>query len=685
MDPALELFAAHERELPAVRELAAALSALARAPDLGARVDGLERLAAWTRASDAGLPWPAGEPDPAGGDARYRRLGVLVSVLERSPPARAALAGAVLEALAVGDALVLFAEAGLSEHRAVFEEAFERLQRLLLPAPRDEHDLGRLLGRLLPDEEAAQWFGRAPEPLIGRLAAALPLRETALVRVREALGDALLLLASRAESIGLSRALRERREPCPLRASPWHHLPRRTEALVLTFDQGSEALRHDAAAAWRDTLAAARRENRAVLDHFETAGISIDLVHAIEACARMLDRMELLAGLRLSAGGPARIPTVVAAIAALARERARSDSLFALARDTSRQLARRVVERAGQSGEHYIASGPRDYAVMWASAAWGGVLTVGTAALKLVIASARLAPLPEGLLAGANYAASFTLLQATHGTLATKQPSMTAATLAGILEQSEGRHRAEELATFVARIVRSQIAAACGNVIAVAIGAYLFDRLWLALRGEHFIAADKAQEVLASMHLTDSATWWFAALTGVILWLSSVLAGGIENWAIYRRIPRAIAEHALGARLGRPRMQRLADRFARNLSAYAGSIVLGFLLGLAPAIGQFTGLPIDVRHVTLSTGQVAFAASSLGTALDPRVGFAMGGVALMFVLNLGVSFALALSVATRARGVGPAEKRALRQAVLRRIARRPLEFVLPGQDRVAAG
>jgi site-specific recombinase len=113
------------------------------------------------------------------------------------------------------------------------------------------------------------------------------------------------------------------------------------------------------------------------------------------------------------------------------------------------------------------------------------------------------------------------------------------------------------------------------------------------------------------------------------------------------------------------------------VSAYAGSIVLGFLLGLAPAIGAFTGLPIDVRHVTLSTGQVALSAASLGTWLDPRVGWALGGVALMFVLNLGVSFSLALWVASRARGVGAAGWRAMWRAVAKRFVRHPLEFVWP--------
>lgn len=677
---ARNLFAEHERDIAGLVALDAALDALASASDLGTRVEALEELAAWIRAEDGELPWPAGDSDPAGGDARYRRLGVFVVVLERSEDARRIVSTASREALVSGDALALYAEVGLAEHRGVVDEALERLQRRMLPAPRDERDLGRLIGRLIPDEKAADWLERAPQPLVLRLVHALAIPEESLARVREALGDALRLLSARAEAIGLSRALRERRAHAVVRDTPWYMLPRRTESLVARFERLGEPATEEAALAWRETIALARAQNREVLDTLETSGISVDIVFAVEAAERMLDRITMLGEVRLVPSGEARIAAGTRVVAILARERARSGSITALARDTSRQLARRVVERAGASGEHYIASNAAEYARMWGSAAWGGVLTVFTAAGKIAITAAHMPALPEGLAGGLNYAASFTLLQATHGTLATKQPSMTAATLAGILEESSGAHRAEEMATFVARIVRSQLAAALGNVTAVAIGAFAFDRLWLAMNGHHFVTAEKAETILASMHVFQSATIWYAALTGVLLWLASVTAGAIENWTAYRRIPRAIAEHRIGARFGRARMERAASWFARNVSAYAGSIVLGFFLGLAPAIGKFTGLPIDVRHVTLSTGQVAFAAAALGTFFDPRVAFALAGVACMFVLNLGVSFALALWVAQRARGVGLRERRLLRGAVLRRLMTRPHEFVLPSRQ-----
>ena len=56
------------------------------------------------------------------------------------------------------------------------------------------------------------------------------------------------------------------------------------------------------------------------------------------------------------------------------------------------------------------------------------------------------------------------------------------------------------------------------------------------------------------------------------------------------------------------------------------------------------------------------------------------GIAVIGLCNFGVSFALALIVALRARDVPRGEAKTLPGAVLRRFARRPLEFFYPPRD-----
>jgi site-specific recombinase len=99
-------------------------------------------------------------------------------------------------------------------------------------------------------------------------------------------------------------------------------------------------------------------------------------------------------------------------------------------------------------------------------------------------------------------------------------------------------------------------------------------------------------------------------------------------------------------------------------------------------VAKFFGLPLEVRHVTLSAGSLALALSSVGV---DAVGWeavirAWAGIAVIGLCNFGVSFALALFVAMRARDVSTGERRTLPWAVLRRFVRRPHEFFWPPRD-----
>jgi site-specific recombinase len=164
--------------------------------------------------------------------------------------------------------------------------------------------------------------------------------------------------------------------------------------------------------------------------------------------------------------------------------------------------------------------------------------------------------------------------------------------------------------------------------------------------------------------------------------MAAMVGGWMDNWAVYHRLPQAIADHRLGERFGRRRMARAAGIVSRNMSGWATAIALGFLLGLTPVIGRFLGLPIDVRHVTLSSGMLAFAGAGLHGWLSTHWFFwALAGVATMFILNLGVSFFLSLYTASRAYNLARRELAVLGARLLRRFVRYPLDFILPGKEK----
>ena len=116
-----------------------------------------------------------------------------------------------------------------------------------------------------------------------------------------------------------------------------------------------------------------------------------------------------------------------------------------------------------------------------------------------------------------------------------------------------------------------------------------------------------------------------------------------------------------------------------NIGGWATSIVLGYLLGFTPVLGEFFGLPLDVRHVTLSSGTLALAAARFGTtSLGDRWFYhAVVGIGVIFVLNLFVSFTIAAFVALRAYDVGPREQWSILRFLVVHAVRSPLRFIVP--------
>src|SRR5690606_15176505 len=86
-----------------------------------------------------------------------------------------------------------------------------------------------------------------------------------------------------------------------------------------------------------------------------------------------------------------------------------------------------------------------------------------------------------------------------------------------------------------------------------------------------------------------------------------------ENWFVLSRLDSALHYNPRITRwLGAQRAARWARFLRENISGFAANISLGFMLGLVPAFAGFFGLGLDVRHVTLSTGQMGAASASLG-------------------------------------------------------------------------
>lgn len=661
---------------PAVRDLQ---RLLAEVPPEGleARLEWVERCVAWLRESKPalGLMEPA-EPEAP---AVVTRLALLVRVLETRASAREPVALLVREVMAATSGLKLFSQVGLPAGLGFLGEVSDRLARRLLPAPPENHELSELLLRLFRVSEDAAWLEGLPPELLARLSALVqggtqpPVRAPAQL-VRASLVDALGLLAVQTAALGLTEDVRERCPEVSFRASPFLKLRRVCEG-VQARDAAPDSLRE-----LGDVVEECRQVVAIVTSHLEQYGVSVDLVYRLERIRRSLERMESIARVLGAAPGEARWREGLVLVADLLRRAHTDRSVRAVVASNARLLARKVIERAGHSGEHYISTTRAEYHRLVHAAAGGGVITAFTAILKLYAATLALAPFFYGLALAGTYVGSFLMMQATGSALATKQPSMTAATLGSALGQGGTGGRLSHLLELIPRITRSQIATALGNmgtVLPAAVGLSMAFAWW---KGHPLLNVAQAHYVVDALHPWRSGTIFYAALTGVLLWLSSLVAGGLENWAVYHRLPEALAHHRVLRRaLGDAGAKKLAGVFSHHIAGLGGNVSIGVLLALPPVVGSFFGLPLDVRHVTLSFGQLCLAGYALGpmAVLRPDFLAALGGIGLTLAINFGVSFSLALAVALRARDVPPRDVLRLVRLMSARFLREPRSFFLP--------
>ena len=629
------------------------------------------------------------------------RLKHLLGVLDRNSEHQTRVAALLLRFWREIDSAGLLADFGFAPRMDLWGELGRRIRARVLPQTPDTSDLGELFALLFPGDDDAQWLRALDDTTLERLRPyveapheagaaagvnpnAEPTAPDARRDWRLPFLDAIMFLASAVRASGFSPALRPRMSPELLADRPFRQLAQVAEQ-VRAHAEASDAADADDSALLREAqylralLDVCRAAADSVHEHLETHGVSVDVGFEVDQLRERTHRIELLLTCVIS---PAPARDVLNLIVELVQTAEARRSVRALLSRHYSLLARKVAERSAETGEHYITRDRGEYRQMLLAALGGGLVLAGTTLLKFLIVALALSAFWGGFWAGVNYAASFVLVQLLHFTVATKQPAMTAPAMAEKLGDVASDDAVEGFVDEVTNLIRSQAAGIFGNLFAVAPAVLAVQLAWQSAFGAPLIGHDDAVHVQQSLTLLGP-TALFAAFTGVLLFASSIIGGWVENWFVWHRLDSAIAWNPrIVARLGAARARRWSAYWRAHISGFASNISLGFMLGVVPVVALFFGLPIEVRHVTLSTGQLAAALGAEGFAVLHQSAFwwCVAAIPVTAALNLGVSFVLAFRVALRSRGIRLADRSRIYRAVRARLRRRPLSFVLPPRD-----
>ena len=347
--------------------------------------------------------------------------------------------------------------------------------------------------------------------------------------------------------------------------------------------------------------------------------------------------------------------------------------------DSTRLISHLITSHTAETGTHYIATSSKEYLKMFWKASGGGIIVGFLCIFKMMMSYSHGSEFSHAVLYSLNYAFGFIIIYLLGFTLATKQPAMTAATMAKVLhDESSSEKNYKEFANLVAKLSRTQFIAFVGNVLwsfPVAL-AIIYGMDWF--RDENFAAA-KADKLLKDLNPIESKAILHACIAGFFLFISGIISGNISNSSIFNQVPERISQSPfLNQVIGAKNSKKLSDFYTKHWAGIISNFWFGIFLGVIAPLGVFLGLDLDIRHITFSAGNFALALYGKGFDIDTYT-FTISLVTIFLIgaFNFTVSFGLSMLLAFRSRKVNFGELTIIYKSILKYFIKNPLRFFIP--------
>ena len=347
--------------------------------------------------------------------------------------------------------------------------------------------------------------------------------------------------------------------------------------------------------------------------------------------------------------------------------------------DSTRLISHLITSHTAETGTHYIATSSKEYLKMFWKASGGGIIVGFLCIFKMMMSYSHGSEFSHAVLYSLNYAFGFIIIYLLGFTLATKQPAMTAATMAKVLsDESSSEKNYKEFANLVAKLSRTQFIAFVGNVLwsfPVAL-AIIYGMDWFL---EKNFAVAKADKLLKDLNPIESKAILHACIAGFFLFISGIISGNISNSSIFDQVPERISQSPfLNQVIGAKNSKKLSDFYTKHWAGIISNFWFGIFLGVIAPLGVFLGLDLDIRHITFSAGNFALALYGKGFDIDTYT-FVISLVTIFLIgaFNFIVSFGLSMLLAFRSRKVNFGELTIIHKTILKYFIKNPLRFFIP--------
>lgn len=545
-----------------------------------------------------------------------------------------------------------FTDYGINSNRGFFPEILSRFKHKILPENIAENELANFSNTLFNKSNDYLWLNKINDENWFEISKLLnsQLLKSHSKKLVEQNQNAILILCNRLTSIGIDPYLVSKLPKADDNDSPFFELNHSVTLFIKKHIEikGLEINDDELNQVW-NSINKCEQIFIDLQNKKDELGTSLHLTFIVQRAQQQIERIKLLLNIFVAKHqNKSNLLVISHLVTQLVTAEQTKNKLRPFIKQTTNLLAYRIVSHTSEKGEHYIGYNKKENKKLFYSSMGGGLIVVILVFIKHFIHQLHASLFFEGILFGLNYGLGFVLMHLMHFTLATKQPSMTASFIAGSINSN---NNVKPYDTFK-QIITSQFTSLIGNLIIVLPVCFIVSWLSFYFYNHSVFNLQETSSQLYSNHPLYSASLIYAAIAGVLLSLSGVVIGYVDNKVVYSEVAERVIKHPkLLTLYSFDTRVKMAKFIEKNLGAIIGNLFLGFCLGFAGNFGKFIGIPFDIRHVTISSGNLGIALGSnsqLNLALVVTVFF---GVILIGVVNIASSFLISFIIACRARNL----------------------------------
>ena len=595
--------------------------------------------------------------------------------------------------------VILFTDAGLLNSVSFFKELRRRISRQLLPDQPSEENIQYVLNQLFYRPSDVKWVHQIPldnwKELFEILAVSTFYEDSESKTTSKQILLAIMILSQRMGGLALQTDVRRMVPEYAHLNSPFIALDDELNNLARTLSKEDNPYLyiqdHELDYKQLNILAGQCEDfvNKADANTSKY-GVSFSVNQTLLLIRQQIKRIKRLYNYLFIEKEADKCEKTIAFYLDMVKTNSKKNNIRKLIDDSVYNITYEITNYTGKTGEHYITSTTGEYFKMLKTALWGGVIVGFMCLVKLYMSmQPDQSDFFRALNYSLNYAIGFVLIYLTGSTLATKQPAMTASTIAKTLESlsdndnnKEKQKHYTEFSTLFTRLFRSQFIAFVGNVFG-AFPVSMLLAIGMSYLSGYNIATKKSLHLLEDLNIWHTPVFLHACIAGIFLFLSGIIAGNVASVNNFNNFYYRLSEHPfLKGFFGKVRMQRVANWMQQKWPSVVSNIWFGVFMGSAWAIGHFFGLPIDIRHITFASGNLAYGLYGMNFIISlENILWCILGIGIIGLGNFIVSFGLSLWIALRSREVPASELKYLGRCVWRAFKARPRAFFFPVKEK----